>query len=408
MCSYKEIIKLFVFLILLTKCSNVFGFSLITLEELDKYRVPCYNTVGDYQELVGKIFTYAPVSNNYNKKIVDYLGTFDRDFVIEKIKKGRKQKMKGVIRTNWTIRDLKYNRLFEIVVYSGNRELLEKYYSDLNWDDEVRCYELPLYDFTDWEKDHANIIGEEFSNSLVKAKYKILNDYLGRITNNSDPLHPVENFDELVLLENTITHQRITLRKKNAQIECFKEDLEKGFLANLTKVEKPDNPEIQYGEIKVVTDSLTKYGYEDNYIDIHFFIRSHDISFDLYNNSPHSLRLLWDEASYVDTYGSTSKIMHNGIKYSEREKAQSPSTIIRGACLSDVAIPTCNVYYSDVLKEWNIWPMYPTTPTDKLYNICLMLPIQIKGVTNEYLFVFEIRYDYLHPDRLIIDKNCKS
>ena len=95
--------------------------------------------------------------------------------------------------------------------------------------------------------------------------------------------------------------------------------------------------------------------------------------------------------------------MHNGVKFSERENAQSPSSIVRGASLDDVAIPTRNVYYSESLKDWEVRPMYSEIPSNKTKQVILMLPIQIKGVTNEYLFIFDINYEFKYPERINFD-----
>ena len=167
------------------------------------------------------------------------------------------------------------------------------------------------------------------------------------------------------------------------------------FSMSLTKVEKPENPDIQYGDIKTITDSITKYSYEDNFLDIVLFGEPEGISFVLKNKSQHTLKILWDEASFVDVDGSTSKIMHNGVKFSERENAQPPSTIIRGANLLETIIPTRNVYWDDTNKDWKAKSIYPVHPFDGTKQTILMLPIQIKGVTNEYLFIFETNFNFI-------------
>ena len=95
--------------------------------------------------------------------------------------------------------------------------------------------------------------------------------------------------------------------------------------------------------------------------------------------------------------------MHLGIKYSQREASQPASTIIRGASLEDVACPTSNVRYSELLKEWVTDSMYPDKITKEAQQIRLMLPIQIKDVVNEYVFVFDVKYESKHPERLNIE-----
>ena len=109
---------------------------------------------------------------------------------------------------------------------------------------------------------------------------------------------------------------------------------------------------------------------------------------------------LSDDAAFVDYSGNTSRVMHSGIKYSQKEASQPASTIIKGATLDDVACPTANVYYSTILKDWVTKSMYPQYATYGANQIQLMLPIQIKDVVNEYIFVFDLKYGYNYPERL--------
>lgn len=92
--------------------------------------------------------------------------------------------------------------------------------------------------------------------------------------------------------------------------------------------------------------------------------------------------------------------MHKGVKYSEREASQPSSTILRGAVLDDVAIPTHNIEYSKLLKDWFVSSMYPDIQINESKQVQLMLPIQIKDVVNEYVFVFEIKRVFAHPELL--------
>ena len=93
--------------------------------------------------------------------------------------------------------------------------------------------------------------------------------------------------------------------------------------------------------------------------------------------------------------------MHSGIKYSQREGDQPASTIIKGAKLEDLAAPTANVYYSDVLKEWTSYSLYRNADRKaEGQTIRLMLPIQVKEVINEYIFEFGLNYVYDHPEYL--------
>ena len=173
------------------------------------------------------------------------------------------------------------------------------------------------------------------------------------------------------------------------------------YIATLSKVEKPSNSAIRYGKTTEVKDKdVTKFSYVDNVIDIVIFATGTKFSFELKNISPNSIKIIWDEAAFVDADGSTSKVMHVGTKFSERNSSQPATTVIKGAKIEDVATPTDRVYYSDTLKEWTSKSMFPTEGKLKDKQVQLMLPIQIKDVVNEYIFVFDLTYVLNHPELL--------
>ena len=159
--------------------------------------------------------------------------------------------------------------------------------------------------------------------------------------------------------------------------------------------------------IKVDENGVNKFSFQDENISISIFATDR-FDFDLKNVSDHSIKLIWNDAAYVDLRGNSSKIMHNGIKYSQREENQPSTTIIAGANIHDVIIPNSSVYYDKGLGEntkfsgWRIAPLFPTNYRGKnnIGEVRLMLPIQIKGVTNEYTFVFKVYYKFKHPELL--------
>ena len=169
----------------------------------------------------------------------------------------------------------------------------------------------------------------------------------------------------------------------------------------LSKVEKPSNPAIRYGETTEVhsEDNIkAKFSYIDNVIAIILFSNNIGIDIELKNISDHSIKVIWDDAAFVDTDGTSSKIMHIGTKYSERYISQPPTTIIKDAKIQEVVRPINRVYFDDKLVDWISKSIYPNEPRLEGLQVRLMLPIQIKDVINEYLFIFDIKYVYNHPE----------
>ena len=269
-----------------------------------------------------------------------------------------------------------------------------KEYNDNEYSDDVLIYKFKnvcdntFFDATMQEATkYALNVGDVFSHPRVKHSYKIVG---------------IESNSKYIVI-NTVTNQKKRCDTNNVEKYLFDEDLSGKYVSVLSKVEKPSNPSIRYGKTKTVeaTSDITRYSYVDNVIDLLIVGDSDKFSFILKNISDNTIKIIWNEAAFVDFDGSTSKVMHAGTKYSQREGDQPATTIIKGAKIEDVAVPTCNIRYSSILEEWVEDSMYPAKPNENPGQIRLMLPIQIKDVVNEYVFVFDVKYVYNHPEALL-------
>lgn len=92
-------------------------------------------------------------------------------------------------------------------------------------------------------------------------------------------------------------------------------------------------------------EGVSKYRYADDYIDVVWFVGTKQFNFTLKNKSGHTLKINWDDISYVDTRGRVSRVMHAGVKYAERNDSQPATTVPKGASISDILLPTENVYF---------------------------------------------------------------
>lgn len=276
-----------------------------------------------------------------------------------------------------------------VAVIAGVAEYIDnKYSSDVLKYRIKNCYDRSYFNATKGEAEKwALNVGRVYTHPRVKHSYKIIG---------------IESNTKYIAL-NTNTNQRRYCDINNTEKYIFNEDLSGNYVSILSKVEKPSNPAIRYGKTKTVESNsdITQYSYVDNVIDILIVGDGEKFSFILKNISNNSIKIIWNEAVFVDFNGSTSKVMHSGIKYAQREGDQPATTIIKGAKIEDVAVPTCNIRYSSVLKEWVEDSMYPTRPNENPGQIRLMLPIQIKDVVNEYVFVFDVKYVYNHPEVLV-------
>ena len=369
------------------------------------YGIQHQSTVADYQQYVGQVVEYLPSSQSngsyddekcwlgaggkYNTKyVITKISGNDKRMTFVLTEKGTKNKVKMVV--NNQVEYYSYGKYTYCITntYSIPLFLSEKFEGDKanyigkiypsnpdspvklevtdivmqpaewNVSNSNRCYPKVCYVLTD-KKDgkkvyydaananDLNAISTVFTNPKYKCTYTVIN-----VENKKEDYYPYK-VSKYYTVKNSIDGRTKEVKAFNAKVEAFSGDDSGKFFAALTKVEKPSNSAVRYGKTTSVTDKdITKYSYEDNFIDIQIFAGSTQFNFVLKNVSDNTLKVVWNEAVFVDVDGSTSKIMHTGIKYSQREADQPASTIIKGAKLEDLAAPTDKIYYSDVLKEW--------------------------------------------------------
>jgi len=353
------------------------------------YGIQHFKTLLEYKEYIGKTVVYLPkeLSTSEDKKI--FKGEFMKEYIITKItgddlrmifllqEKEGKNKMKMVI----------YNEE-KNSVYGKSKFCITESYS------------VPLFLIDKFENDKSNYIGKKYTSNKVISEYECM-DIVMKSKKESysflDEPYPTLHY----ILKNSINGKKIAYPAENVETHCFAEDISGKYISTLFKVEKPVDESVRYGETKTVElEGVTKYSYIDDFIDILILGDSKSFSFLLKNISQNSIKLVWNEAVFVDFTGSTSKIMHLGTKYSQKESDQPSSTIIKGAHIEDVAVPTSNIRYSDILKEWVTDSMYPRAPATSPGEIRLMLPVQVKDIINEYIFVFKVDWVYNHPELL--------
>ena len=174
----------------------------------------------------------------------------------------------------------------------------------------------------------------------------------------------------------------------------------------LKEVERPAQARERYGEqkiTKVEQEGVDKYFFEDQMVKIVWIPTSSQVSFILNNKTAHSIKVLWDEAAFVDENGVSHRVMHSGVKYIDRNNPQPPSVVVRSGTIKDLIIPTANIYYvRGKYGGWREAPLFPTSSVkaEELRSkaekyvgktIQVLLPLQIEDVVNEYIFTFEVK-----------------
>ena len=175
------------------------------------------------------------------------------------------------------------------------------------------------------------------------------------------------------------------------------------YNVGLQEVERPENAKERYGESKIVNfqeDGKTKYSYEDEMIKIVWLPLSTQFAFTLQNKTDHSIKIIWDEAVYVNENSSSGRVMHAGVKYTDRNNSQPPTIVVKNANIDDMVVPTEKVSYISGVG-WSTSPMFANRAmTSEELNtlsqsyigktVQILLPLQIEDTVNEYIFSFKV------------------
>ncbi len=139
--------------------------------------------------------------------------------------------------------------------------------------------------------------------------------------------------------------------------------------------------------------------YKDELLNIAWSINRNKINFTLKNNASGSIKVLWDDMAFVGINGESKRVIHKGVKYSEKEKEQAPSVVARNTEIHELLIPADNIYYKKSREKWAAYPFIIDTaysPEDEAsqrpdgQKIQVLLPIIVNEKRYEYQFVFQI------------------
>ncbi len=386
------------FLLFTLVCLPLFIFAFDTSE---KFSFVVQESPEGYQQYVGKSFFVRPA---YGKKETWYKSKFSYSdlykssvFIITKVK----------VRNDFI--NGKHNKRITVVAdeYGSNITIQFKCYEkDVPHTNELypTISNMPVVFTEPFYKFRETMMGKTISHELVKDTYTITDVLMG-------PGTPVNDFDATphVIVQNNRTSETMECPYSELNYRPFEYALSGKYNTSLVRVEKPDNTSKRYGDITTIhNDENNRYPYNDNVIAIKIAGNEKELDFYLKNISDHSLKIIWNEAAFVGLNGTTSKIMHKGTKFSDRNEDQPATTIIKDAILEDAILPTSNVYltgYYGIGYYWDTYPILPLRYFGKIAGeIKLMLPIQIKDVINEYTFVFKVSYTFAHPELLDIQK----
>lgn len=117
------------------------------------------------------------------------------------------------------------------------------------------------------------------------------------------------------------------------------------------------------------------------------------------NDSGNSVKVLWDDGAFVDQNNIAHRIVHAGIKITDKEKAQVPSVIPDESMIDDTIYAADCLRWNSKKGDWDYLPivwdrMFANEEDANRYiqnmaPVKLLLPIERNGQITEYLFTFK-------------------
>lgn len=194
---------------------------------------------------------------------------------------------------------------------------------------------------------------------------------------------------------------------------CYSTKYSIDFKPVLTQVERRESGNKTNLDIK-----LDVPAYSDSNIFVMFVPTAKEIQFTLKNRSNNYIKIIWDEAIFIDFTGENSRVFHAGVRYLDRNSSIPSTSIMPDGNISDVVVPCNNISWQN---DWHTNWIYPDTSVlldDSLKAVTIskgllnsdfkiVLPININNTTIYYKFNFKLK-DGTIQSKNVYDGNKSS
>lgn len=138
-------------------------------------------------------------------------------------------------------------------------------------------------------------------------------------------------------------------------------------------------------------DGTTNYIFEDAQIHIKGNLTNTRFDFTLTNLGDDPLIIHWDDAMYINQFGDSLKVIHNGVDYAQRFAFQDYSVVHSGESLMDFLLPADNVLEDPTnFTLWKVNYLFYDKKENIGQHVHVVLPVECAGQTFAYTFSFVI------------------
>ncbi|MGZ6275388.1 MAG: hypothetical protein ACXWMI_04680, partial [Syntrophales bacterium] len=85
----------------------------------------------------------------------------------------------------------------------------------------------------------------------------------------------------------------------------------------------------------VMEKGIPRFYFEDEAVRIKWLPSPYDIVFVLNSKTDRPMRIVWNEARFIDEKGVSHRMIHSGIGYEDRNNAQPPTVVAARGALED-------------------------------------------------------------------------
>lgn len=161
---------------------------------------------------------------------------------------------------------------------------------------------------------------------------------------------------------------------------------------------------------RVIEEGIAKFSSEDETVRIKWVPSPYDIVFMLNNKTDGPVRIVWNEARFIDENGASHRLIHSGAGYEDRNSSHPPTIVPARGALEDFVHPADYFqreegHGASSNKEQGYWKRAPFLPAQlkgtaaelrakaepfvsKTFQVILAL--DIGDVQNEYVCIFKI------------------
>jgi hypothetical protein len=147
---------------------------------------------------------------------------------------------------------------------------------------------------------------------------------------------------------------------------------------------------VRAGELEVEPKKEKKLTYEDEWVRFKWSFPEGKVGrlkFRLENKSDSQVKILWDEASYVDPSGSTQQLFHEDMTFVEAEMVAQPTNVPAKATTEMVVVPEKHVKRG--MYSLRFAPLVARDATGEK-TVRVIMPVKYKDRVARYDFHFGI------------------